>query len=114
MKTLRIFLIISTVAIYVVTIFALNTKGMNWPAVYFGDILELDWRAQFNTDFIIHLVLLATWIAWREGFTFKGYIFGFLSIFMGGMFGFLYILVASYIAQGDPKKIVLGVHGNTE
>jgi hypothetical protein len=32
------------------------------------------------------------------------------SIFMGGMFGFPYILVATYQAGGDPRKILLGVH----
>ncbi len=95
--------------IYVVTIYAVATKGINWPAVYFGDILYLDWRSQFNTDFLIHLFLLATWISWREGFTVKGFIFGFLSIFWEGMFGFPYILYATYKAKGEPKEILLGV-----
>jgi hypothetical protein len=78
-------------------------KGANWPAVYFGDLLSMDWRSQFNADFLIHLVLLAIWICWREGFTPKGYLFGFLSIFLGGMFGFPYLLVATYKAKGDPS-----------
>lgn len=54
--------------------------------------------------------MFATWIVWREGNTFKGYVFGFLSIFLGGMFGFPYILYATYKAQGNPKLIVLGAH----
>ncbi|MDX2503195.1 MAG: hypothetical protein QNL62_01775 [Gammaproteobacteria bacterium] len=112
MNLLRFFLVISTVIIYVVTIYAVTTKGYNWPAVYFGDLLHLDWRTQFNTDFLIHLFFLATWISWREGFNTKGFIFGFLSIFMGGMFGFPYILYATYKAKGDPKKILLGIHVN--
>ena len=110
MKLLRLFLILSTVLIFIVTFFTVNTNGLNWPSVFFGDILELDWRAQFNVDFLIHLYLLATWIAWREGFTVKSYFFGFLSIFLGGMFGFLYILYASYQAKGNPKKLLLGEH----
>ena len=96
--------------IYLVTIFASFAQGINWPVVYFGDILKLDWRSQFNTDFLIHLFLLATWVSWREGFTSKGYVFGFLSIFLGGMFGFPYILVATYKAKGDLREILLGVH----
>jgi len=112
MTSLRFFLIISTFLIFTVSIYAVVTKGINWPAVYFGDLLHLDWRTQFNTDFLIHLFLLATWIAWREGFTTKGLVYGFLSIFMGGMFGFPYILHATYKAGGDPIAILLGVHRN--
>ncbi len=112
MKFLRFFLGISTLIIYLVTIYAVATKGINWPAVYFGDILYLDWRSLFNSDFLIHLFLLATWISWPEGFTVKGFIFGFLSIFLGGMFGFPNILYATYKAKGEPKDILLGVHGS--
>jgi hypothetical protein len=109
---LRIFLVIFTILIYSISIYAVVTKGFNWPAIFFGDLLHLDWRSQFNTDFLIHLFLLATWVTWREGFTTKAYIFGFLSIFMGGMFGFPYILYTTYKANGDPKGILLGVHAN--
>ncbi|MDJ0517080.1 MAG: hypothetical protein QNJ74_12780 [Trichodesmium sp. MO_231.B1] len=112
MKFLRFFLGISTLIIYVVTVYAVATKGINWPAVYFGDLLNLDWRSQFNSDFLIHLFLLATWISWREGFTIKSFIFGFFSIFMGGMFSFPYLLYATYKARGKPKEILFGVHGN--
>ena len=100
MTWLRLFLLFSAVLIFAITFFAINANGFNWPSVFFGDILEMNWRSQFNVDFLIHLFLLATWIAWREGFTAKGYLFGFLSIFMGGMFGFLYILYATYQAKG--------------
>ncbi len=114
MKAVRYFLAFSIVIIYAVTILAIKDTGFNWPIVYFGDLLNLDWRSQFNTDFLIHLFLLATWISWREGFTPKGHIFGFLSIFMGGMFGFPYILIAIYTAKGDPKKLLLGVHSEIQ
>lgn len=75
-------------------------------------MLNLDWRAQFNTDFLIHPFLLATWISWREGFSPKGHILGFLSIIMGGMVGFPYILIAVYKAKGDTKKLLLGVQSD--
>lgn len=110
MASLRIFLFLSTVVIFSVSINAAFTNGVNWPAVYFGDLLSLGWRSQFNTDFLIHLLLLGCWVSWREGFTLKGYIFGLLSIFLGGMFGFPYLLYATYKASGDPKAILLGVH----
>ncbi|MEM7225397.1 MAG: hypothetical protein AAF495_20640 [Pseudomonadota bacterium] len=110
MSGLRIFLILSTLAIYAITLAAVAKFGFNWPAVYFGDLVRLDWRSQFNADFLIHLFLLASWIAWREGFSPKGYLFGFLSISFGGMFGFPYILFAIHQAKGDPKRMLLGKH----
>lgn len=110
MTILRVFLAVSTIAIFAITFYAVGTKGFNWPAVYFGDLLNLDWRTQFNYDFLVHLFLLATWVAWREGFGLKGYLYGFLSIFMGGMFGFPYLLLATYKANGKPEAILMGVH----
>lgn len=87
-----------------------KTSGVNWPVVYFGDILNFAWRSQFDIDFLIRLILLATWIVWREGFSTKGYIYGFLSIFLGGMFSFPYILLAIYKAKGEIKPLLLGVY----
>jgi len=110
MTTLRALLIVSTLAIYLFTFVAVASYGANWPAVAINDILALNWRSQFDIDFILHLLLLATWISWREGFTAKGYAFGFLSIVMGGMFSFPYILYATYMAKGDPKEVLLGSH----
>ncbi len=95
MSALRLFLVASTVIIYAITALAIGNQGIYWPIVFFGDLVALDWRSQFNADFLIHLILLATWISWREGFSKRGYLFGFLSIFLGGMFGFPYILVAT-------------------
>tara|TARA_R110002167_G_scaffold108657_1_gene277357 strand:+ start:4664 stop:5002 length:339 start_codon:yes stop_codon:yes gene_type:complete len=110
MKILRTFLLVSTVAIYIITVIASLSQGLNWPAVAVEDVLALGWRSQFDIDFVIHLFLLATWVVWREAAGTKAYIFGFLSIVMGGMFSFPYILFATYKAGGDPKKLLLGVH----
>ncbi len=111
MNILRFYLFFSITIIFAISFYVVVAEGSNWPAIYFSDIYALGWRAQFNIDFLIHLLLLATWVSWREGFTLKGNIFGFLSIFMGGMFGFPYILFATYKAKGDPKLLLLGVHG---
>ena len=110
MKFLKFLLIVSTVLIYLFTVFAIYGNGFNWPAVAINDLLSLNWRSQFNFDFIVHLVLLATWVVWREGTTKRAYLFGFLSIFLGGMFSFPYIIYASVKAKGDVSKMLLGVH----
>ncbi|MCC2659024.1 MAG: hypothetical protein K0Q76_4132 [Panacagrimonas sp.] len=112
MTLLRAFLVISTVIAFGTTIYAgLTTpQGFAWPLVFFGDLVAMDWRTQFNADFLIHLFLLATWIWWREGCNGRGLLFGFLAISQGGMFGFPYLIYISYKANGDPAAIVLGVN----
>lgn len=74
--------------------------------VALSDVLALDWRTQFDVDFLVHLFLLATWIIWREGGGLKAYVYGFLSIVMGGMFSFPYLLLATYRAQGKPQALL--------
>ncbi|MDJ0788423.1 MAG: hypothetical protein QNK05_16575 [Myxococcota bacterium] len=108
MPTLRLFLIVATVAIYAMTVIASVSHGINWPAVAVADLMELSWRSQFNTDFLIYLLLFAAWITWREGGTPKGYAFGVLSVVMGGMFSFPYLLRATYVGNGDPRAVLLG------
>lgn len=114
MTTLRTFLLISTVAIYAITIIASSSHGFNWPAVALSDLAALDWRTQFDIDFIIHLLMLAAWVIWREGATAKAYAFGFLSVVMGGMFSFPYIIYASYKARGEVRLLLLGVHAHKQ
>ncbi|MEM8671549.1 MAG: hypothetical protein AAGG48_28775 [Planctomycetota bacterium] len=114
MTLLRGFLLLSTVLIYAMTVIASVNHGFNWPAVAMEDLIAMSWRSQFDTDFLIYLLLGATWISWREGFTLKGHVFGFLSVFLGGMFSFPYLLHTTYTANGNPKAILLGIHVTQE
>lgn len=109
MSKLRVFLIAATVAIYAFTVAAIIGHGWLWPVVAFQDLIALNWRSQFDFDFLIYLILVSVWIVWREGATSKAYAFGFLNVFMGGMFGFPYLLIESYRAKGDPKAVLLGM-----
>lgn len=110
MPNLRIFLVASTVGIYALTVIAITGHGWLWPVTAARDLAALNWRSQFNFDFVIYLVLSSSWIVWREGATGKAYMYVFLNIFLGGMFGFPYLLLLSYRAKGDIKKILLGVN----
>jgi len=110
MTLLRAFLIATTILIFSVSIYVIITMGINFPAIYFGDLLKLDWRSQFNTDLLIALCLFLIWVIWREGFTTKGFLFGFLFLLLGFMFGCPYLLFATYKANGDAKVLLLGVH----
>ncbi len=108
MTSLRVSLVVFTIAIFAVTFAAVAASGFNWPAVFLGDLVALNWRSQFNADLVIHLGLIGVWVAWREGFGVKGVIYGAFCVIWGGMFTFPYLLVASYRANGDPRAIVLG------
>ncbi len=110
MTILRVFLVLATIVIYGMTVLAIIDGGFNWPAVAIGDLMALNWRSQFDTDFLIYLFLVAAWISWREGFTLKGHVFGVVSVIMGGMFSFPYLLHATYKGEGDMRKVLLGVH----
>lgn len=107
---MRLFLIASTAMIYAVTVVAIVGHGWFWPVVFFHDMAAKNWRTQFDSDFLTYLILTSCWIVWREGRTIMSHFNGFLNIFMGGMFGFPYLLIATYSAKGDIKKVVLGVH----
>ncbi len=110
MNAIRMLLVVATVGIYALTVTAIMSQGWNWPAVAIADLLALNWRSQFDFDFIVHLLLLAAWVTWREGGNTKAYIFGFLSIVMGGMFSFPYLIHASFKARAQPRALLLGVH----
>ncbi len=112
MTLLRAFLIIATLIIYAVSIYVIATMGLNYPAVFLSDMLKLDWRSQFNTDLLIALCLFFIWVAWREGFTIKGFLFSLLFMNLGFMFGCPYLLFATYKAKGNIKALLLGVHAD--
>lgn len=108
MTALRLLLIASTIVIYALTALAASSSGFNWPAQAIEDLFAMNWRSQFDFDFIVHLLLVATWIAWREGLTPKGIALGVLSVPMGGLFTFPYLVHATYVAKGDARRFVLG------
>ncbi|MFK7814758.1 MAG: hypothetical protein AB8B92_00330 [Gammaproteobacteria bacterium] len=107
---LKLFLLLSWTLITVVTWKAVTLLGINWPSVFFGDILNHPWRAQFNIDFLIHLILFASWVVWRERSKITGAICGFLCIFGGGLFGFLYLLFISFQSKGNASTFFMGMH----
>lgn len=110
MKNFRICLAAAWVLIMSVTLYAIYQVGINWPAIYFGDLVGHPWRSQFNTDFLIYLLLTSTWMYWREASKTRGLFYGFLNIFLGGMFGFMYLLLATYKTKGNISAILLGSH----
>ena len=76
--------------------------------MFFSDF-EHAWRAHFNADFSMHLLLFIVWVVWREESKAAGILFGLLCL-LGGLFTPLYLLLAIYRAGVDPRKMLLGSH----
>lgn len=108
MNALKVLLVALWIALVGITIYAVQTLGSAGGMVFVTDF-QHPWRAQFNTDFSIHLALLIVWVVWREKSKPVGLLSGLLCL-MGGLFTLLYLLVAVQRANGDPKKFLLGVH----
>jgi hypothetical protein len=92
------------------TVHAVQSLGSAGGMVFFSDFSH-PWRAQFNTDFSIHLLLFIIWVVWRESSKAVGIACGVLCL-LGGLTTPVYLLVAIYRANGDPKQLLLGVHAN--
>jgi hypothetical protein len=108
MKAFNVLVIILWLLIVGITWRALHALGSDGGMVFVSDFSH-PWRAQFNTDFSIHLLLFAIWVFWREKSKIVGLVAALLCV-LGGMFTLLYLLLAAYRAQGDVKKLLLGVH----
>jgi hypothetical protein len=111
MKALQALLVALWLVLTGLTIHAVRTLGSDGGAVFFSDFLH-PWRAQFNTDFSIHLLLFIVWVVWREQSKVVGVVVGALCL-MGGLFTPLYLLFAVHRAGGDPKKLLLGTHAKS-
>lgn len=103
---LKILLVVFTVIIYVVSFIAVKKLGMDEGMVFVSDFGH-PWRAQFNTDFSLHILLVALWVFWREEHI-GAKILCALGCFMGGLFTFPYLIVSLIRCNGDVRKLMLG------
>ncbi len=110
MKALQLLLAIFWIAMLGITFYAVHALGSEAGMVFVSDFLH-PWRAQFNTDFSLHIVLFAIWVFWREKSRTTGSICALLCL-MGGLFTFLYLLMAVQRAKGNVKNLMLGTHAN--
>lgn len=108
MATLKLSLVVSTVAIFAVTFGAVADSGFNWPRVFLTDLAAVNWRSQFNADLVIHLALFGVWVWWREGGGFRALVYGIFSVVWGGMFTFPYLLVALTRSGGNMREFFFG------
>lgn len=76
---------------------------------FFGDMLH-PWRAQFNTDFFIVLLLIAAWMFWHARSRALGVLFEVTSVMFGGLFTLAYVLIQSFRLKGNMEVVLLGRH----
>ena len=108
MRSLKILLILFWIVLSGMTIYAVQTLGSEGGMVFLTDYTH-PWRAQFNTDFLLHIALFCIWVFYREESKIVGLFTALLSL-MGGLFTFLYLAFAIHRSNGDPRKFMLGVH----
>lgn len=110
MTILRAFLLVAWGIAAATMVWGITAMGMSAAGdVFLGDFFH-PWRAQFNADFLAHLILMAAWIFYREPSPVARYVCAPAAIFLGGAFSFLYILVVASRVGGNPRALLLGRH----
>jgi len=89
---------------------AFQQEGMSAGKMFFADIAQLGWRAQFNLDFLLHLLLFAAWVAWRHRWRLGGLALAVCCVLGGGLFSLAYLFCAAASARGDIPTLLLGAH----
>jgi hypothetical protein len=68
----------------------------------------MQWPGQFNLDFMCMLLLAGLWVSWRHRFSVGGLLLGLVAVFGGALFLSAYLLVESFRAKGDMRRLLLG------
>jgi hypothetical protein len=106
----RLALCLGWIILFVISWEAVSRMGFGAAGgVFIGDFAH-PWRAQFNADFALHLLLVAAWMIYRSKSWVVGVICAVLAINLGGVFTFAYLLVVSIQTRGDMRKLLLGHH----
>jgi hypothetical protein len=108
MMVFKIFLVVSWLLVSFLTAQAFGEQGMIAGELFISDIQALNWRAQFNVDFLAHLLLLGSWVAWRHRFSPAGFVLALACVLGGGLVSFVYILLAILRAKGDMQSFLMG------
>ena len=110
MGRLRVVLIVMSVVIVVFSVTAILDGGLNLVTPFLQPIFAMTWQGQFNVDFTCYLVLSGIWMAWRGGFTRGSVALGIVAPPLGIFFFAPYLIYLIGQSDGDPKRLLLGVH----
>lgn len=107
MQTFRIYLALIFAAVTIYTVPVVMEHGLNLFPFFFGDMAEMGWAGQFNFDFMMMLLMSATWVAWRHGFTLNGVLLAIPAFLGGAPFLTAYLLYHSFQTD-DVATLFLG------
>jgi hypothetical protein len=110
LNSIRFILVATWLVLAWVTFQAGQQLGFDKAGDYFFGDLSHPWRAQFNTDFGIHLLLVAAWFVWSASNRALGTVFAVLAVLGGDLFTLAYLLVRSIQTGGNLRAVVLGRH----
>ena len=108
MVMLRLVLAVGWIAVALFTLQAIRLEGLDAGMVFVTDIAAMNWRGAFNVDFICYVVLFALWVMWRHRFSPLGILCGVLCLGGGTLVVAIYLLIASVVARGDIRALLLG------
>jgi hypothetical protein len=109
MNLFRAALFVAWVLLAFITWRAISELGSDGSYIIFEDFSQ-PWRAQYYTDFILHVLLVAGWVFWREQSKAVGAACALACISGGALISLLYVFIATYRAGGDSRKLLLGKH----
>ena len=110
MAMFRSLLVAFLLIVLAFTSIAVATDGWTLVPIFFGDIAALNWRGQFNLDFLTYLILSGVWVGWRGGWSSGAVILGIIAATLGMIFMATYLLYLLHKTSGDMKHVLLGVH----
>jgi hypothetical protein len=108
MRLLQVYLVTAWLLLVGVTAHAVMSLGLDGGNIFLTDFAQ-PWRAQFNTDFTLHVLPIAAWIIWREPSKIVGLLCA-VGAIAGGVFTLPYLLIATIRARGDLRRLLLGKH----
>jgi hypothetical protein len=109
MNLFRVALVIAWGVLAFITWRAISLLGSDAAYIIIDDFSQ-PWRAQYYTDFILHVLLVAAWVFWRERSKAVGAACALACIGGGALISLAYIFIATYRAEGDARRLALGVH----
>lgn len=107
MNFLRIILVAAWALLAFITWRAIFQLGSDGSYIIIGDFAQ-PWRAQYYTDFILHVLLVSGWVFWREQSKAVGAACALACISGGALITLPYIFIATYRADGDARRLLLG------
>lgn len=108
MKKFAAVLILLWVVLAGYTAVTISHHGLGLLPIFFGDIAKMAWPGQFNLDFLLFLVLSASWTAWRNRLRPAGLALALVAFFGGAGFLYPYLIYLTFRHDGDMAAILLG------